>query len=443
MVLKLVFLAVLACCGIRSALAQDAHPDAAQSAAAQPLSLDEAVRTSLRQHPALKEAQAAVAAAEAEVRVARSAYFPQLSVSGIAKMGLAGATGALGLPGLPASPFYRNTAYSVNWYQSIFDFGRIRHLVAMDRAAYQGAQLRQTSEEQRIVFEVKRAYFSVLEAQRLEQLGKDTVSERSLTVERAKAYHQAELGSRLDLSLAEASLAEAQGALIRSRNAVLLSFAALRAAMGIAESDTYVLATPAFETISLRPLEELLQEGMRNRPDEQALQFKLTALRESLGLARSESLPDIRGFAAAGEGRFSGTTVPENQRHGVAGVGVVAPLFTGGRLRAVRDEARAELQGAMAAEDLLRQQIRLEVTQAYYHLSDLTERLHAAHQQQQSAQEALSLAQARYETQLGSFLDVLTAQVAATHAETDYARIQFDYERAKAQLDFATGAPPR
>jgi outer membrane protein TolC len=51
----------------------------------------------------------------------------------------------------------------------------------------------------------------------------------------------------------------------------------------------------------------------------------------------------------------------------------------------------------------------------------------------------LSLAQARYHAELGSFLDVLTAQVTATNAETIYTRTQFDYERAKAQLDFATG----
>jgi hypothetical protein len=29
--------------------------------------------------------------------------------------------------------------------------------------------------------------------------------------------------------------------------------------------------------------------------------------------------------------------------------------------------------------------------------------------------------------------------VTATNAETDHARMQFDYERAEAQLDFATG----
>jgi hypothetical protein len=40
---------------------------------------------------------------------------------------------------------------------------------------------------------------------------------------------------------------------------------------------------------------------------------------------------------------------------------------------------------------------------------------------------------------LGCFLDVLTIEGAAANAEMDYARTRFDYERAKAELDFVTG----
>jgi outer membrane protein TolC len=433
---------ILILCWRCSGFAQ-AIPATDQRATPQSLSLDGAVRIALQQHPALKEAEAAVDAAEAEVRQARASYFPQLTFSGIGKVGLSGATGALGLPGFPASPFFRNTAYSVNWYQSVFDFGRIRHLMAMDRALARNAQFRKTSEEQRIVLDAKRAYFAVLEAERLEQVAQDTVQERNLTVERAKAYYQAELGSKLDLSLAEASLAEAQGTLIHSQNAVLTSFAALRAAMGSDSTQMYVLQAPSSEIVSLPPLEDLVRQGFTRRPNEQALGAKITALQENFGLARSQSLPEIRGFGAGGEGRFNGTTVKENQRHGVGALGVLLPIFTGGRLKAERDEARAELAGATATRDALHQQIRLEVTQAYYRIADLAERIKAADQQQRAAQEALSLAQARYQVQLGSFLDVLTAQVAATNAAANYARTQFDYERAMAQLDFATGKTVR
>ncbi len=430
--------ALLACC-LHPALAQESSAKSPPPTDPQPLSLDEAVRAALKQQPALEEAEAAVAAADAEVREARAAYFPQLSFSGIGKVGLSGATSALGLPGFPASPFWRNAAYSVNWYQSVFDFGRTKHWVASQRAIARSVELRKLSEEQRVVLDVKRAYFSVLEAQELLDVAEETVKSRALTTERARAYYRAELGSKLDLSLAEANLAEARGALIQARNAVETSFAALRLAMGVDGAPAYTLQKPDFQTVALPSLEDLIQKSSISRPDEQALESKIVALSENLGLARAQSLPDIRGFAAGGQGRFNGTTVKEEQRHGVGALGVIVPIFTGGRLKAERDEARAELAGATAAREELRQRIRLEITEAYYQLADLAERLPAANQQQQSAQQALRLAQARQHAQLGSFLDVLTAQLAATGAEANYAREQFDYERAKAQLDFATG----
>src|SRR5260370_11603881 len=100
----------------------------------------------------------------------------------------------------------------------------------------------------------------------------------------------------------------------------------------------------------------------------QALRLKIRALEENVGFARSKSLPNINGFGAGGEGRFNGTTVKEEQRHGVGALGVLFPIFTGGRLKAERDEARAELAGALAANDQLHQQVLPEITHAYFHL---------------------------------------------------------------------------
>jgi len=406
---------------------------------AQLLSLDEAIRIALQKHPALRGAEAAVAAAEAEVQQARANYFPQLSFSGIGKVGLSGAAGALGLPGFPASPFYRNAAYSANWYQTIFDFGRTKHLVAMERALTQSARLREKSEEQRVVLEVRRAYFAVLEAQQLQRVAEETVKERTLTFDRAQAYYQAALGSKLDADLAQANLAEARGNLIQAQNATATAFAALRFAMGVGGSQVYELQEPQFEERALPILDDLVQAGLTNRPDAQALQLKIRALEENVGFARSKSLPNINGFGAGGQGRFNGTTIKEEQRHGVGALGLLFPVFTGGRLKAERDEARAELEGALAANDLLNQQVRLEITQAYFQLLDLSQRIGVAEEQEKAAGEALTLAHARNQAQLGSFLDVVTTEVAETKAKTNYGRTIYDFKRAEAQLDFAVG----
>ena len=111
--------------GVQHAAGQTDAPSPSEK-----LSLDQAVKLAMENHPALREAEAAVEAAEAELKQVRAGYYPQLSLAGIGKIGLSGATGALGLAGFPGSPFFRNLAYSANWYQTIFDFGRTKRRVA-------------------------------------------------------------------------------------------------------------------------------------------------------------------------------------------------------------------------------------------------------------------------------------------------------------------------
>src|SRR5260370_37120436 len=104
---------------------------AEQAQAKQPrrLTLDDAISTALGHHPSLTQARAAISAADARTKQARSGFFPQVSASGIAKQGLSGASGALGLRGLVTSPLLRDIAASAAILQNVFDFGRTAHMV--------------------------------------------------------------------------------------------------------------------------------------------------------------------------------------------------------------------------------------------------------------------------------------------------------------------------
>lgn len=422
-------------------LAQSSDPPRIQTDSAQTLSLEQALQIALENHPALRRAEAAVRAAEAEIKQVRSRYFPQLSFSSIGKVGLSGATSALALPGFPASPFFRNLAFSVNWYQNVFDFGRTKHRLASAKGLAESAGLGAKAEGHRIAFAVKRAYFSVLEANRLHEVAEETVKERNLTLERVQAYYQAQLRSRLDVTLARANLAEAEANLVQARSAVHIAFAALRAAMGTEQAVLYQLEEPQDTFLPLADPESLVQTSLVNRPDLQALESKIKALSEEVGVAYSSRLPEVRGFAASGQGRFNGTPVKKKQRHGLGALGIFFPFFTGGRLKAEEKKAQAELEAALALRDELRQQVRLEVTRAYYQILGLRERIRMATEQEVAAQEALRLARARFGVQLASFLELRTAEVALTRAETSRARSLYDYQRARAALEFATGQP--
>ena len=69
---------------------------------------------------------------------------------------------------------------------------------------------------------------------------------------------------------------------------------------------------------------------------------------------------------------------------------------------------------------------------------DLAERIQIAAEQERAAGEALRLAQARFQVQLASFLELTAAEVALTRADTNHAQALFDYQRSRAELKFAT-----
>src|SRR5260370_11324136 len=240
--LTLIFIAVMALQGHNAQAQEKIQPTQAR-----PLSLDDAILIALKGHPAVREAEDAVTAAEAEVKQARANYFPQLSFSGIAKVGLSGATGALGLPGFPASPFYRNLAYSANWYQNIFDFGRTKHLVASQRALAESARFNSKAEQERIVLAVKRSYFAVLEAQQLQRVAEATIRERSLNLKLAHASFEQGLQSQMELGLEDASLSEAEASLAAARGAVGKGLAEVRVAIGVDGALEYELQVPQIE----------------------------------------------------------------------------------------------------------------------------------------------------------------------------------------------------
>ena len=175
------------------------------------------------------------------------------------------------------------------------------------------------------------------------------------------------------------------------------------------------------------------------RPEMRVSLLKVQALQEELALTRAESRPTVNGFAAGGGGRFNDSTVKPDQQHGVGAVGVQIPVYTGGRLKAERMEAQAEVNAAKSDNNLLRQQIELEVSRSYYGLVDMKAQLDALVEERTAAEQVLQLAHARYVAHLNSGYDVTQAQVHTSKVETQAAQATIDYDVMLANLEFAAG----
>jgi len=400
------------------------------------LSLDEAIRTALAQHPGLTRAREAIRAADARVAQAKAGYFPQISFSAAAKQGLSGASGALGLRGLVTSPVYQDIGFSGALVQNIFDFGRTKHLYKASQWAAQALRPALEAEQDTITFSVQQAYYSALQEQRLVKVGEQTLAERQLAARQADAFYKAELKSKVDLSLAEANVSEANLTLVKARERSRTAFAQLNHAMGVVGEQSYSLEEPRITAEPLPALDPLIAESQTRHHDLLAIDAQIHASEEILALSKSNKWPKLTGLFSAGLLRF-----PELSpgRLLLGAFGIDLPIFTGGRIKNEIAEAQANLTRIHAAREEMAQDIRFEVKSAYNELVSSIESIRTSEQLVAQAREALRLAQARYRFQLGSFVELTSAEAAASNAEAQYAQALYKYKLAEAKLNYVAG----
>ena len=115
------------------------------------------------------------------------------------------------------------------------------------------------------------------------------------------------------------------------------------------------------------------------------------------------------------------------------------PLFSGFLTKYQVQEARSNLDVIRANEESLRQNILLEVKQAYLNLEEARERIPTAELTVRQAEENLELASGRYKAGVGNPIEVTDALVVYNNAKSSYIQALYDYRVAGASLQRAMG----
>ena len=411
------------------------HPIHAETA--YPLTLEAAINIALEQNPAVAVAREAIAESEARVRQEKANYYPQIGFSGIAKAGLSGALNGLQPQGLPNSPFYRNFADALNIYHPGLDFGRTKHAVRFQKRQTEALKSDLESVEASLVLETSRAYYRVLEAQRLKQAALKSVISRETTLRQARAFYEGEIRSKVDFDLARVGHAEAQFRALQARNALRVAMAELASALGDSQAGGFELTEPELTIAQLDPLASLIEQAYENRPELIALDTRRRAASEAIALAHSQRKPKMSFFFSGGWARIAPLTASKLL---AIGTGLQLPVFTFGRLEGNIEAAEARLRVLDERYEGLRQQIALETRTSYYRLENAIESIPVRQVQTEASGEAVRLARARYREQLGSIVELNEAEALLAEAEAHKASAVYAAKIAEAELEFAAAA---
>jgi outer membrane protein len=422
-----------------------AAPPAAAPAAAAPrvLGLEEALRIGLARQPQLRQARANVDAARARADRALAPLLPQISGTASWDYSESERDGAASLSPLGTITSSRKEfGYGLTGRVLVWDFGQTtgRYGAARALAASESDSERATRAE--VALAIRTAYFDAVAAKALVSVARESLGNTQRHLEQVRAF--VEIGTRppIDLVQERTNVANARVQLIQAENAYATARVRVEQAIGAADLGPWEVADESPPPVAGEegPPEALLEEALAARPELAALSEQLRAQDLTTRAVRGGYLPSLDVNAAIGETGPKPT--PDELRYTWStGVTLTWPLFEGGATRAEVREARATATAIDAQLEQLRQAVRLEVEQARLGVRAASATLVAAGEAAEAARERLVLAEGRYETGVGSVLELADAQLALTTALGQRVQAEFQLATARSQLLQALGRP--
>lgn len=282
----------------------------------------------------------------------------------------------------------------------------------------------------------QRCCFELLRARRMFEVAGSLMASQESIVRQATVFYEAQIGSRLDVDLARVALATAQIERLKARNQLQNANAELGRLLSSAQDADYVPTEAGATFADVEPLPTLVQEALANRPEMLAIQAELGAAAERVAAAKSERKPASSLGAAGGFARLPNELAGQLV---AIGLGLNVPVFSGGRLEGMIQEAEATLSVYESRKKELEQKIESDVRRASAKLEAAHASIAAIGIQADAARNASRLARERYRAQLGSAVEVNAAQAELVKATSGEAEAVLEERIAYTALHFALG----
>lgn len=391
--------------------------------------VDDVVEIATSRHPLVGQADAETAAAVARRGQAKSGYYPTIGLTtGYTRSRTLAYASDRSVTG--TSPYVLGTIS-----QTLSDFGRTRAGVNRTGSLVSAAAESGQSARHDVALEAKIAYFDVLRAQKIVDVGRETLAQRESLLAQVQAFYEAGVRARIDVARAEANLYQARAEMTTALNDLAVARVTLLNRMGIDQPRDFRLAD-TLPTITVPGnLQSWLAEAEASRPELRSIRENEQAAEFGLRAARANYYPIL---AASGGYGYAAEDFPLVQNYNIS-VLLNFPLFSGFLTREEVKEAQASLDATRFAATDLQRLVRLEVEQAALSVREASERFEARRKQKEAAGENLHLARERYNVGAGDIIEMIDAQVQMTQAEVAVIEAVYDSYISKVTLQRAIG----
>jgi len=404
------------------------------------LTLDEAIQLSLQNSKQLKLSRAKIDDATASLREARENRLPDLKASGSylrvnnpnvdlkVKLGSSSNSGSGSGSGSESKSTVKvdQAAYAiVNASLPLFSGLRIHYGIQSAKYLSEAARLDADNDREAVIQNTISAYSNIYKAKKQVDLVNENLNQAKQRVTDFSNLEKNGIIARNDLLKAQLQQSNVELTLLDAENDYKMASINMDLMLGLPENTEILPDSNSFQqSADTRNVADWEQAALQNRKDIAALTYREKAAFANVKATKGEYYPGVAltgGYIAADIPNLLTITNAIN-----GGIGLQYNFSSLWKTGSKVAQAKARVQQVMANEEMLNDQVRIQISQAYQNYLVSQKKIDVYAKAVEQANENYKITNNKYNNSLVTTTDLLEADVSQLQAKLNYAFAQVD-----------------
>ena len=429
-----------------------ANKAAPEKLTTQSYTLDQAIDYAIANNPDLQIAIERINQAQAQLGVALSAFYPQVT----ARVGYETSNNPAQVFSMIVSqrafePNNINTINNPGYRQnfrpeiigklSLFRGGQDYQNSKAAELGIDAAEFERSTVHNALIEAVTASYYAYLASIEAQKVAQDSISAITSELNQTKLKYDAGTVLKSDVLSLEVKLAEAQDAQIRAANGIEISKTNIANLLGLSSYQAFTVAPSS--SILTKPkltasFNDLLDQAMAQRPEVKAAANQVEISLRKLKSEQGAYLPKADAYVSYGQ-NSQNPGFSSSRDNVTAGVTVEMDLFSGFNTQQRVSAAERKAAEARETERKTKLAIEQEVKIAYLKLEEGLARLRVTEVSVLAADEALRLVNEERRAEIVTVTRYIESEVARNKAQSNTIAAHYDALSAEAALKKAVG----
>ncbi len=418
------------------------------------ITLEEAIEIALENNIEIELSRSNIDRSESQYRRQRAEFLPNLNAN-------FGGTRTVGRQFDPAAVAFddfttNNLNAGISTNLVLFNGFRNINQLRSARLGMESAEERYQRTREVIIFEAAARFLDVLLANELLQINLENLETTRKQLEQVEA--QVEVGMRpiVDQYSQESVVANNELSVIQSENILNLNKLRLSRLLQLDPLEEVEFVTPGIDeeeiVVQDYELSEMISLALMNRRDFRASELEMQQARHELSISRAGRVPQVSLSASLSTAYrdqqrdpIQGTILPFSDQffdiniNRSIGFGVSIPIFNRWQTRNQIEQRRIDFRNAELRLEDLRQEVFLELQQAYNDYMGYAKELEATEKALIAAEKAFETEQERYNVGSATLIELTNANNEFIRASSNRIQAMYQFIFQEKVLDFFLG----